>query len=612
MARRAILKGAPVRGRASPEERRPTAALLRPVARGVPKAIACCSHLALQWRSADDPDALAISPALTEWLAQTPASEALRPHGYPESGCSRSPLRVTGAASGNAMGGANESGTSRARYGRSAATMPRRAIDRAIASPPTLVDNAPSMATRKQARAQRTAPPPSEESAGFRARSERLAAGKALRPRVPRESHADSTVLGKARDPVKILEASNRGRLQELVPIRYGRMARSPFTFLRGSAALMAHDLATMPSTGIRVQACGDCHLLNFGAFATPERNLVFDLNDFDETLPAPWEWDLKRLVVSFVIAGRDNRLPDDAGHRAVLECVRAYREHLRECSRLRPLEVWYQRLDAETLIKAAPDAKGRRFRQQIAKRARERVIENLFPRITTEVNGMHRIVDQPPILYHVADPGFADSVQEAAADYRSSLPDERRVLLDRYRLEDIALKVVGIGSVGTRCYIGLLFSEDGHPLILQFKEAVRAVLEPYAGKSAYSNQGQRVVVGQRLMQSSSDIFLGWVRGRRGHDFYVRQLRDMKMSMPIDGFDAVQLERYAQVCGWTLARAHAKSGDSATISGYLGKGDAFDRALGAFAVAYADQTQKDHAALVKAIQSGRIQALAEE
>ncbi len=374
----------------------------------------------------------------------------------------------------------------------------------------------------------------------------------------------------------------------------------------------MAHDLAALPTTGIRVQACGDCHLLNFGAFATPERNLVFDLNDFDETLPAPWEWDLKRLVVSFVIAGRDNRLPDDAGHRAVLECVRTYREHLRECSRLRPLEVWYKRLDAETLIKAAPGAKEKKFRQQIAKRARERVMENLFPKITTQIDGMHRIVDQPPILFHVADPGFEDSVREATADYRNSLPDERRVLLDRYRLEDIALKVVGIGSVGTRCYIGLLFSEDGHPLILQFKEAVRSVLAPYAGKSAYANQGQRVVVGQRLMQSSSDIFLGWVRGRRGYDFYVRQLRDMKMSMPVDGFSAVQLTLYAQMCGWTLARAHAKSGDAATISGYLGRSGTFDRALGTFALAYADQAQKDHATLVKAIRSGRVKALTEE
>jgi uncharacterized protein (DUF2252 family) len=468
------------------------------------------------------------------------------------------------------------------------------------------------MTPRKQPKKAAAPQPEAGNVAGFHARSERLATGKALRERVPRESHADWKAPRNGRDPVAILEASNGGRLKDLVPIRYGRMVRSPFTFLRGSAALMAHDLATTPATGIKVQACGDCHLLNFGAFATPERNLVFDLNDFDETLPAPWEWDLKRLVTSFVIAGRDNRLSDDEGLDAVLACVRAYREHLRECSSLRPLEVWYQRLDAETLIKAAPDAKGRKFRQQIADRARERVLDNLFPKITTQVGGRHRIVDQPPILFHVDEPDFDQRVREAAADYRDSLPDERRVLLDRYRLEDIALKVVGIGSVGTRCFIGLLFSEDGHPLILQFKEAVRSVLEPFAGKSAYVNQGQRVVVGQRLMQSSSDIFLGWVRGRRGYDFYVRQLRDMKMSMPMEGLSATQLKLYAGICGWTLARAHAKSGDAATISGYLGKSDAFDRALGAFALAYADQTQKDHAVLAKAIRSGRVQALAEE
>jgi uncharacterized protein (DUF2252 family) len=468
------------------------------------------------------------------------------------------------------------------------------------------------MTPRKQPKKAAAPQPEAGNVAGFHARSERLATGKALRERVPRESHADWKAPRNGRDPVAILEASNGGRLKDLVPIRYGRMVRSPFTFLRGSAALMAHDLATTPATGIKVQACGDCHLLNFGAFATPERNLVFDLNDFDETLPAPWEWDLKRLVTSFVIAGRDNRLSDDEGLDAVLACVRAYREHLRECSRMRPLEVWYQRLDAETLIKAAPDAKGRKFRQQIADRARERVLDNLFPKITTQVGGRHRIVDQPPILFHVDEPDFDQRVREAAADYRDSLPDERRVLLDRYRLEDIALKVVGIGSVGTRCFIGLLFSEDGHPLILQFKEAVRSVLEPFAGKSAYVNQGQRVVVGQRLMQSSSDIFLGWVRGRRGYDFYVRQLRDMKMSMPMEGLSATQLKLYAGICGWTLARAHAKSGDAATISGYLGKSDAFDRALGAFALAYADQTQKDHAVLAKAIRSGRVQALAEE
>jgi uncharacterized protein (DUF2252 family) len=468
------------------------------------------------------------------------------------------------------------------------------------------------MAARKQPKKAETTPRPAERAAEFHPRAERLAAGKALREQVPRESHASLPPPRKDRDPIAILEASNQGRLQELVPIRYGRMVRSPFTFLRGSAGLMAYDLATTPTAGIEVQACGDCHLLNFGAFATPERNLVFDLNDFDETLPAPWEWDLKRLVVSFVIAARDNRQADDDGLQAVLACVRAYREHLRECSRLRPLDVWYQSLDEKTLIEAAPDDKSRRFRQQIADRARKRVVENLFPRITTLAGGSHRIVDQPPILFHVDEPDFVERVEEGMADYRNTLSDDRRVLLDRYRLEDCALKVVGIGSVGTRCYIGLLFSEDGHPLILQFKEAVRSVLEPYAGKSAYANQGQRVVAGQRLMQSSSDIFLGWVRGRRGHDFYVRQLRDMKISVPMEGINAVQLKRYARMCGWTLARAHAKSGDAATISGYLGKSDAFDAALGKFALAYAEQVQSDHAALVDAIRSGRVDALSEE
>ena len=458
-------------------------------------------------------------------------------------------------------------------------------------------------ATHGRRRARRTALP---------TRAERAAAGRALRDKVSRKSHGDWKLPRDHRDPIRILEKSNRGRLSELVPIRYGRMLHSPFTFLRGSAAVMAFDLAKTPTTGLRVQACGDCHLMNFGLFATPERHLVFDVNDFDETHPAPWEWDLKRLAASFVIAARDNRLPESQARDVVLECIGSYREHMRECSVMTPMEVWYERLDMDTLIEQAPDAEARKVRQQLAKQARQRIIEHLFPKIVLVAGGQHQLVDQPPILVHVAEADFEERVHRAVAAYRQSLSDERRVLLDRYRLEDFALKVVGIGSVGTRCYIALLISDESHPLMLQFKEAGRSVLEPYTERSEYDNQGQRVVMGQRLMQSSSDIFLGWVRGQRGNDFYVRQLRDMKMSIPLEGLTALQLTRYANACGWTLARAHAKSGDASAISGYLGKGDGFDRALARFGAAYADQTERDHAALVKGVRSGRVEALSEE
>jgi uncharacterized protein (DUF2252 family) len=452
----------------------------------------------------------------------------------------------------------------------------------------------------------------SPSQARFRSREERIQIGKSLRERLPRSRHAIWQPPAAGREPIEIIEASNRGRLQELIPIRYGRMLRSPFTFLRGSAALMAYDLATTPKTDIIVQACGDCHLLNFGFFATPERNLVFDINDFDETLPAPWEWDLKRLVVSFVIAGRDSDLSDRESKAAAINCARSYREHLREYSRLSPLEVWYTRIGVEQVIEMAPDEKTRKIREQMMTKARERIIEHLYPKIVTQTAGRNRFVDQPPILYHVNEPDWETLVREGLEDYRQSLPEERRVLFDRYRLEDFALKVVGIGSVGTRCYIALFFSEDNHPLILQVKEACPSVLEPYTAKSQYENQGQRVVTGQRLMQSSSDIFLGWTQGRRGNNFYLRQLRDMKFSLPIEGVSAAQLQRYAEFCGWTLARAHAKSGDAATISGYLGKGDQFDLALGEFAIAYAEQTERDHAALVEAVKTGRVEALVEE
>jgi uncharacterized protein (DUF2252 family) len=445
----------------------------------------------------------------------------------------------------------------------------------------------------------------------FRPYAERLAAGRALRDRAPRKGHADWKPKRNRRDPIELLEESNRGRLRELVPVRYGRMLKSPFTFLRGAAALMAHDLARTQTTRIKVQACGDCHLLNFGLFATPERRLVFDVNDFDETLPAPWEWDLKRLAVSFVVAARDNKLSDARARDAALLCVRAYRKHLAECSRMNPLEVWYQRLDAEAFVAAAPDTEPRRLRQSIAREARGPVIEHHFPKVTKPVRGHSRLVDQPPLLFHTSRLRRSEFLGELA-EYRRTLSDERRVLFDRYRFEDAAMKVVGIGSVGTRCYIALFLAEDSEPLVLQFKEARSSVLEPYVERSRYGNQGERVVMGQRLMQSSSDIFLGWARGRRGFDFYVRQLRDMKVSIPMEGVSAAQLERYAQTCGWTLARAHAKSGDAAAISGYVGKGSVFDKALARFAVAYADQTEKDYAALVKAVRSGRIEAVSDE
>jgi len=443
-------------------------------------------------------------------------------------------------------------------------------------------------------------------------REERLAAGKALRDRVPRTSHASWKPKANHRDPIDILEKSNKDRLPELVPLRYGRMLRNPFAFLRGSAGLMACDLATTPNTGLRVQACGDCHLMNFGLFATPERNLVFDINDFDETLPAPWEWDIKRLAVSFAVAARDNKHSDEEAREAVLECVRAYREHLREYSKMSPLDVWYARLSSEDIIAASPDKNVKKVREAIVAKARERNIENLFPKIVGEVAGKRRLVDQPPVLFHVTDALSEDSLREGLANYRATLPDERRILFDRYRLEDWAVKVVGIGSIGTRCLVALLFDKENHPLMLQIKEASPSVLEPYAGKSVYDNQGERVVMGQRLMQSSSDIFLGWARGKRGRDFFLRQLRDMKMSLPVEGASAIQLKRYADYCGWTLARAHAKSGDAAAISGYLGKNETFDQALGDFALVYADQNEKDHAALVEAVRSGRVKALIEE
>jgi uncharacterized protein (DUF2252 family) len=433
---------------------------------------------------------------------------------------------------------------------------------------------------------------------------DRQAAGRRLRQQVPRSSHGPWS-LRADRDPVAILEASNHDRLPDLVPLRYSRMLANPFCFLRGAAALMAHDLATTASSGLVVQVCGDCHVLNFGLFATPERQLVFDVNDFDETLPGPWEWDLKRLVASLVVAGRENGHGDGDNRRAVHSCVAVYQERLAVLAGRSPTEVWYSRLTMDDLIAHAPSAHGRRLRKAYARAARRQVIDHQVPWLARQDDGTLRFVERPPTLFRSELQG-EEPARVLIEGYRASLPPERVVLFDRYRLLDHVIKVVGIGSVGTRCFIALFGSDSGQSLILQVKEARRSVLEPFTTVSAFGHQGERVVTGQRLMQSSSDIFLGWCRGRNGRDYYVRQLRDMKFSFPVEGCSANQLLRYGESCGWTLARAHAKSGDAAAISGYLGKGPAMAEALAGFALGYADQTAFDHQALVAAAGAGRI------
>jgi uncharacterized protein (DUF2252 family) len=440
--------------------------------------------------------------------------------------------------------------------------------------------------------------------------AESMEMGKALREQTPRASHAGWQPPRDRRDPIEILEESNRGRVPELVPIRYGRMLQSPFAFLRGSAAVMAADLATTPASGIRVQACGDCHLSNFGLFATPERNLVFDINDFDETLPAPWEWDVKRLAASFVVVGRENRLPDRDCEAIVRVLSSSYRTHLREYAEMRVLDVWYTRLDDKTLIATAPNLEARKRRQRIAAKARASVAEYLFPKITGVVDGRRRIVDQPPLVFHRTARSDDDArMNQILASYHDTLPADRRQLFERYRYVDYAFKAVGVGSVGTHCFVLLFLAADNDPLLLQAKEARESVLAPYAGKSQFEHQGQRIVVGQRLMQSASDMFLGWTTGLAGPHYYIRQLRDMKFSVPLVDLGRQQVANYAALCGWALARAHAKAGDAAFLSGYLGRTDAFDQALGKFALAYADQTERDHAALASAVKSGRVQAV---
>jgi uncharacterized protein (DUF2252 family) len=435
--------------------------------------------------------------------------------------------------------------------------------------------------------------------------------GRALRVMCPREHHAGWQPPADRPDPIDLLITSGRGRLERLLPIRHGRMLASPFGFFRGATPVMASDLATTPSTGYAVQACGDSHLLNFGAFATPERQIIFDINDFDETFPAPWEWDLKRLAASFVIAGRANGHKAADCREAAKAVVRFYARRLSELAAMRAIDAWYSYLDYRDLIGLTEDAVLKRRREQVLEKALQRDSAAEFVRLGHMVEGKPRIKDAPPLVYHPDeedDPEFRDVITANFSLYRESLPPERRVLFDRYELADVAMKVVGVGSVGCLCAIGLFFASEGDALFLQVKQVAPSVLEPYVGASPFASNGERVVFGQRLMQAASDIFLGWMTEPAGRHFYWRQLHDMKGSLEIDTVSPAGLELYAEACGWTLARAHARSGRRIAIAAYLGVGDRFDQAVADFAAVYADQAEKDHAAVVKAIRKGRIAA----
>jgi uncharacterized protein (DUF2252 family) len=446
-------------------------------------------------------------------------------------------------------------------------------------------------------------------------RAELSTMGKALRDKCPRAAHAVWQPPSDRPDPLELLVESSEGRIPQLIPIRYGRMMQTPFTFYRGAALNMAADLAVTAHTGLRVQACGDAHLLNFGAYATPERRVIFDLNDLDETLPAPWEWDVKRLAASFILACRNNRYSEAVARDTTLTCVRSYREAMAQFSEMRTLDIWYATLDFEHIIPQIEDEETRKRAQKILAKARNRsVVEHDFPQLVTTAGLRPEIKENPPLIYHWREQGHADftaNVQQAFERYRETLQEDRRFLLDRFKLQDIAIKVVGVGSVGTWCAVALLMAGEDDPLFLQIKEARSSVLEEYAGKSVHANHAQRVVAGCRLMQSASDLFLGWTQSQLSRHLYVRQLKDMKIKMPVEVYTPSVTRQYAEACGWTLARAHARSGEPAKISGYLGKSDAFDQAVADFSIAYADQSERDHETLMRAVREGKLEVYVE-
>jgi uncharacterized protein (DUF2252 family) len=453
---------------------------------------------------------------------------------------------------------------------------------------------------------------------------ERAARGKAARAEVPRRVHGEWEPPPHRPDPVDLLQEQAQSRVPELVPIRYGRMLVSPFTFYRGAAAIMASDLSVAPRTGLHAQLCGDAHLSNFGAFAAPDRRMIFGVNDLDETLPGPFEWDVKRLAASFAVAGRDRGFSAKERAAVNLSVGRWYRDAIRQFAAMRNLDLWYARIDIDELSKqygsVATVEQRKRLEKNLA-HARTKDSMKAFEKLTEVVDGQRRIVSDPPLIVPVdelvADDEHAarirDSVGNLIRSYRRTLAGDRRRLLERFRYVDAARKVVGVGSVGTRAWIVLLLGrDDDDPLFLQAKEAEASVLEPYLGKSTFSNHGQRVVEGQRLMQAASDIMLGWIRtpGLDGvtRDFYVRQLWDGKGSAQVELMDPMALRYYARLCGWTLAKAHARSGDAIAIASYVGTSDVFDKALASFAEAYADQNERDYDALKEAVESGRVKA----
>jgi uncharacterized protein (DUF2252 family) len=451
-------------------------------------------------------------------------------------------------------------------------------------------------------------------------REQRVARGKAARAAVPRSRHAELDLTARP-DPIDLVADQVRDRIPELIPVRYARMLESPFAFYRGSAVVMAADLSRTPNSGLRAQLCGDMHMSNFGMFGTPERNHVFDVTDFDETLAGPWEWDLKRLAASIEIAGRADGFSRGARHDIVIQAASSYRTGMLDFARMTNLDVWYTRLDVDTAMaeyeKQLTRAELKKKRQAVA-RARARDSEHAYERMTRRSDGLRRIVSHPPLIVPLDEllapkerRRFEDVIRGMYRQYRASLPNHRRALLEQFRLIDFARKVVGVGSVGTRCWTALLLGVDANdPLFLQIKEAQASVLERYVGRSRYANKGQRVVAGQRLMQSTSDIFLGWGRATGGdlepRDYYFRQLRDWKGSFVVENMTVGSMKVYARMCGWTLARAHARSGDRVAIAAYLGKSSAFDEAIARFASCYADVTERDHEALVRAVRTGRI------